>query len=122
MNNIINNYNVNSVNELFIDIHEFGGFYINDKGLPGMTDKEILQINPNIIIPSDVDITDGWWKSENKETEINFKERVKRVITKLKDIAKNNEEDYTICLISHNLFINMLFTLLLCADPLVESI
>jgi broad specificity phosphatase PhoE len=114
-------YNKELPIELFVDIHEFGGVYIGDQVHTGMTDIEIREFIPRINIPEDVDIKSGWWKLNKKETEEGFKERVKRAITKMKEIAVANQDDYTICIISHGLFLNALFTVLTQCELLVDS-
>lgn len=107
--------------ELFVECHEFGGIYLEEKGFPGMNGEEIKSLMKNITISQEYDLSKGWWLSENKETEEAFKERVKKVFAKLKTIAAANEEDYTICIITHNLFLNAFFTILINAEFLVGS-
>jgi hypothetical protein len=107
--------------EIIVDIHEYGGVYQKDKIYPGMNKTEITELFPNVIIPDSVDISKGWWKGDTKESEESFKDRVKRVLIKLKEMATSCEEDYTICIISHGLFLNAFFSLLTNVDYLVES-
>ena len=104
-----------------IDIHEFGGCYLGEEGKPGANDKEILEILPRVIIPSNTDISKGWWLSDKKETEEMFKDRIKRVLNKLKDIAHSNDEDYTICLVTHTNFLNGFFSVIFNCELLVDS-
>jgi broad specificity phosphatase PhoE len=107
--------------ELFVEVHEFGGIYLEEKGFPGMNIEELKNVMSNIIISQDLDLSKGWWASEYKETEEAFKERVKKVFAKLKTLAAANEEDYTICIVTHNLFLNAFFTILINAEFLVGS-
>lgn len=114
-------YNQETPIELMVDLHEYGGCHIDDSGRPGMTDNEILEFVPRINIPNDIDLSSGWWKSEKKETEEEFKLRIRRVSQKLRDIAGSSEEDYTVCIVSHSLFMNSFFTSLIASEFLVES-
>lgn len=107
--------------EVFPSVHEYGGVYIKDKTFPGMNDKQIKSLFPNVIIPDDIDLSQGWWKSERKETEEEFKVRVKSVFIKLKEMAVKVEDDYAVCLVSHGLFLNALFSLMANVDYLTES-
>ena len=120
MDVLSNAYNKDSEIEVMVDIHEFGGAYIGDQGKPGLNSKEIAETVPRVLLP-DLDLTNGWWKLETKETEEGFRERVKRVSSKLKEIAANKDEDYTVCLVTHGLFLNAFFNLLLNCEFLVES-
>lgn len=109
--------------EVFTDLHEFGGCHHKGLGKTGMNKDSIKELFKNFIIPDDADLTEGWWKSEAKETEEELKERVKRVIFKLKEIAGNiDNDDYTAAFISHGTFMNALFTVLLNGELLVDSI
>jgi broad specificity phosphatase PhoE len=114
-------YNPETPIELMVDLHEYGGCHIDDTGRPGMTDKHILELVPRVTIPSDVDLSNGWWKSDNKETEEEFKQRIRRVAQKLRDLAGSSDEDYTVCIVSHALFMNSFFTSLIASEFLVES-
>lgn len=108
--------------ECFLNIYELGGNYQGKKGYPGLTQNEINQQFPELIIPENVDIKNGWYKNENKETDEEFILRVKNVIEELKLMAKNCEgndkegEGYTVCLITHVHFLNGLYSLLMKPD------
>lgn len=121
MNIIANVYNKETPKELFLEIHEFGGVYKGVDGMPGMNADEIKAKVPEIIIPNEDSLMFGWWKSDTKETEEAFKDRVKKAINKLKDLAKVSEEDYTVCIITHGLFMNAFFSSMLGCELLVDS-
>ena len=114
-------YNPETPVELLVDLHEFGGVHSDEIGKPGMTDKQIQELVPRVLLPSDIDLSEGWYKSPAKETHEEFRVRVRRVAQTLRDLAGTNEEEYTICIVSHALFMNSFFTTLLCSEFLVES-
>lgn len=82
---------------------------------------QIKQKYSNIKLPEGVDLSIGWWKSENKETEDELKERVKRVLDRLKDLSMNLDENSTILLVSHGAFLNYFFSTLTQSECLVDS-
>ena len=113
MTNIVKEYNEKIPKEAFLEIHEVGGIYLEKKGFPGLNLEEIKKNFPDIIIPNDIDISKGWYLCEHKETFEEAKNRTKNVINKLKEMAVNCEDDnYTICLITHEDFSNGFYSLL----------
>jgi len=108
--------------ECFYEIFEMGGIYLNEKGYPGMNKEKILNLFPDLIIKDEYDIKDGWYKSDKKESNEEFKQRVKKVINLLKEMAIKENEDYTICCITHALFLNTFFSLLNGIDFYNENI
>lgn len=114
MTYISNEYNPNIPKEAILELHEYGGIFLDEKGYPGLTDKEIKKQFPNVILPKDVDLSKGWYMKDHKETENEFRERLKSVINMFKTMAQNNEmgEDYTVCFISHRDFLNGFYSLI----------
>jgi broad specificity phosphatase PhoE len=108
--------------ECFYEIHEKGGIYYEEKGFPGMNKEKILNLFPEFILKDEYDIKDGWYKSDKKETNEEFKQRVKKVINILKEMAIKENEDYTICCITHALFLNGFFSLLNGSDFYNENL
>jgi broad specificity phosphatase PhoE len=75
-----------------------------------------------IDLPPDVDLSKGWWKSETKETEEELKDRIKRIMDRLKEMAQKVDENYTILLISHGAFLNYFFSTLTQSECFLDSI
>ena len=76
---------------------------------------------PTIELPDNFDLSKGWWKSDHKETEEELKDRIKRIMDRLKDIAITVDNDYTILLISHGVLLNYFFSTLTQSECLVDS-
>lgn len=117
---ISDSYDKNVPKEYLPNIYEYGGNYQEKKGYPGLNKQEINAQFPELIIPDSEDISNGWYKSENKETNEEFLERVKKVVESLKMMAKNmkGEDDkekgeVTVCLVSHVHFLSALYTVLM---------
>ena len=110
---IANAYNKDTPKECMVDIYEYGGIFMGEKGYPGMTEKEMKELFPDIKLPEGVDLSKGWYTKDHKETEEEFKNRIKEVIKIFKDMAQKSEDDnYTVCFVSHNDFLNGLFSFL----------
>ena len=123
MSYIADAYDENIPREYFPEIHERGGIYLENKGYPGLNETQVKEMFPKVIIPDDVDITHGWYKKEFRETPEECKERAKLAIKKLKEMAMNCEQDnYTICLISHENFLNAFYSLLNGHEYLSENL
>ena len=113
LNYIANVYNKEIPRECLPIIHEMGGIFMGDKGYPGLTEKEMKEMFPEVKIPEGVDFSKGWYNKEYKETEEEFRNRVKEAIKIFKDMAQNSEdENYTICFITHHDFLDGLMSLL----------
>ena len=110
---IANVYNKETPRECIPSLHEYGGIFMGDKGFPGMTEKEMKEQFPEVKLPEGVDLNKGWYDKDHKETEEEFRNRLKEVIKMFKEMAQNcEEENYTICFISHNDFLDGLFSLM----------
>ena len=110
---ISNVYDKSVPKECIPSLHEYKGIYLNDKVYPGMTEKEIKELCPDIKLPENMDLSKGWYDKDHKETEEEFKKRLKEVINMFKEMAQNCEdENYTVCFISHNDFLNGFFSML----------
>ena len=96
-----------------VDLHEFGGCYKEDKGFPGMSIKEMQALLPSLVFPEEINVTEGWYKGEMKENKESLKERVRRVYDAVKQLAAENEEDYSVVLITHEIFMNSFFSFVL---------
>ena len=107
--------------ECWVDIHEFGGCYLGETGYPGLSDSQIKEKYPTVDLPKDVDLSKGWWKLDRKETEDELKDRVKRVVDRLKELAIGHDENHTVLLISHGAFLNYFFSTLTQSECLVDS-
>ena len=112
MNYIAEEYNPEVPREYFPEIHEKGGIFLGNKGYPGLGLKEVKEKFPKVIIPDEEAIKDGWYKNEHRENDADFKERVKKAIAKIKELSANCDDDYTICCISHETFLNAFYSLL----------
>ena len=113
LNYISNVYDKSVPKECIPSLHEYKGIFLNDKVYPGMTEKEIKELCPDIKLPENMDLSKGWYDKDHKETEEEFKKRLKEVINMFKEMAQNCEdENYTVCFISHNDFLNGFFSML----------
>ena len=113
LNYIANVYNKETPRECVPSIHEYGGIFLGNKGYPGMTEKEIKELFPEVKLPEGIDLSKGWYDKDHKETEEEFRNRLKEVIKMFKEMAQNcDDENYTICFISHNDFLDGLLSLL----------
>ena len=113
LNYISNAYDKSIRKECVPSLHEYKGIYLGNKVFPGMTDKEIKEICPDIKLPENIDLSKGWYDKDHKETEEEFRKRLKEVINMFKEMAQNcEEENYTVCFIGHNDFLNGFFSLL----------
>ena len=122
MTYIGNAYNPKIPKEAIIDLYEYGGIYLENKSYPGLTEKEIKEQFPDVILPKE-DIKNGWYLKDHKETENEFRDRLKSVINMFKSMAKNSEEDenYTVCIISHRDFLNGFYSLLNSSNFVVNN-
>ncbi len=122
LNYISNVYDKSVPKECIPSLHEYKGIYLNDKVYPGMTEKEIKELCPDIKLPENMDLSKGWYDKDHKETEEEFRNRLKEVIKMFKDMAQNcDDENYTVCFISHNDFLNGLLSLLNNANFVVNN-
>ena len=74
--------------------------------------EEIKSKFPDLIIPNNYNLSKGWYLSDHRETLEEAKIRTKNVINILKDMALKNNDDYTICLVTHEDFSNGFYSLL----------
>ena len=119
---ISNVYDKSVPKECIPSLHEYKGIFLNDKVYPGMTEKEIKELCPDIKLPENMDLSKGWYDKDHKETEEEFKKRLKEVINMFKEMAQNCEdENYTVCFISHNDFLNGFFSMLNNASFVVNN-
>ena len=122
LNYISNVYDKSVPKECIPSLHEYKGIYLNDKVYPGMTEKEIKELCPDIKLPENMDLSKGWYDKDHKETEEEFRKRLKEVINMFKEMAQNCEdENYTVCFISHNDFLNGFFSMLNNANFVVNN-
>ena len=122
LNYISNVYDKSVPKECIPSLHEYKGIFLNDKVYPGMTEKEIKELCPDIKLPENMDLSKGWYDKDHKETEEEFKKRLKEVINMFKEMAQNCEdENYTVCFISHNDFLNGFFSMLNNASFVVNN-
>ena len=122
LNYISNVYDKSVPKECIPSLHEYKGIFLNDKVYPGMTEKEIKELCPDIKLPENMDLSKGWYDKDHKETEEEFKKRLKEVINMFKEMAQNCEdENYTVCFISHNDFLNGFFSMLNNANFVVNN-
>ena len=113
LNYISNAYDKSIPKECNLLLYEYKGIYLEDKAYPGMTDKEIKDLCPDIKLPENHDLSKGWYEKDHRETEEEFRKRLKDVINMFKEMAQKCEDDnYTVCIISHNDFLNGFFSLL----------
>ena len=122
LNYISDIYDKSIPKEIIPSLHEYKGIYLGDKTYPGMTDKEIKELSPEIKLPENMDLSKGWYKKDHKETEEEFRKRLKEVINMFKEMAQNcEEENYTVCFIGHNDFLDGFFSLLNNASFVVNN-
>ena len=122
LNYISNVYDKSVQKECIPSLHEYKGIFLNDKVYPGMTEKEIKELCPDIKLPENMDLSKGWYDKDHKETEEEFKKRLKEVINMFKEMAQNCEdENFTVCFISHNDFLNGFFSMLNNASFVVNN-
>ena len=122
LNYISNVYDKSVPKECIPSLHEYKGIFLNDKVYPGMTEKEIKELCPDIKLPENMDLSKGWYDKDHKETEEEFKKRIKEVMNMFKEMAQNCEdENYTVCFISHNDFLNGFFSMLNNASFVVNN-
>ena len=122
LNYIADVYNKDIPRECIPSIYEYGGIFMGEKGYPGMTEKEMKELFPQVKLPEGVDLSKGWYDKDHKETEEEFRNRLKEVIKMFKDMAQNCEdENYTVCFISHNDFLNGLLSFLNNANFVVNN-
>ena len=113
MTYIANIYNKAIPKECIPSLHEYGGIYLGDKTFPGLTEKEIKELCPDIKFPEKMDLSKGWYDKDHRETEEELRKRVKEVINMFKEMAQScEEENYTVCFIGHNDFLNAFFSML----------
>ena len=113
MNYISNIYDKSIPKECIPSLHEYGGIFLGDKIYPGLTEKEIKELCPDIKLPEKIDLSKGWYNKDHRETEEEFRKRVKEVINMFKEMAQNcKEENYTVCFIGHNDFLDGFFSML----------
>ncbi len=95
--------------EVWVDIHEHGGIYMDygeDGGVvdyPGKTRSEILTAFPEVILPPEV-TEEGWWHGGREELEACYM-RAARVAAALRARLPSEER---ILMISHGGFLNSL--------------
>ena len=113
MNYISNIYDKSIPKECIPSLHEYGGIFLGDKIYPGLTEKEIKELCPDIKLPEKIDLSKGWYNKDHRETEEEFRKRLKEVINMFKEMAQNcKEENYTVCFIGHNDFLDGFFSML----------
>ncbi|MBI3943860.1 MAG: histidine phosphatase family protein [Chloroflexi bacterium] len=106
------------VPEVWIDIHEHGGMYLDhgaEQGLvgyPGKTRQEILAEFPGYVLPAAI-TERGWWTQGFEERDAGW-ERAGRVAEILRGRAAHDEQ---IALVSHGDFIDDLLKALLRQPP-----
>ena len=89
------------------------GAYYSARPAAGLTEKEIKELCPDIKLPEKIDLSKGWYNKDHRETEEEFRKRVKEVINMFKEMAQNcKEENYTVCFIGHNDFLDGFFSML----------
>lgn len=127
MSYIANEYDSDLPQEYFPEIFERGGIFLNNKGLPGLNKAEMQKQFPKIVIPDSIDITEGWYNKDHKESNEEFKERVKKAITIIKEMTSKvevkdeKEKLHTICIVTHNTFLNGFYSLLCSSDYLIDN-
>jgi len=119
--NVSKNFNEEVPVELMIDLHEFIGINkdINETNFKGLNKLQVLENFPNLEINED--LNDGWLKEDTQETETKFFERVKKVIVRFKEMAVKSDDEYTVCIITHSLFLNCFFSILTNTEILMNS-
>jgi len=106
------------VPEVWIDIHEFGGIYLDYRAptggvaYPGKTRSEILAEFPHYRLPEGI-TEQGWWRG-GREERAAFYERVARVAERLRQWAADDEQ---IAIVSHGDFSNGLLHALFNLSP-----
>lgn len=98
----------------WVDIHETGGIFLDNEnkeqiGLPGKTRKELLDLNPDLILPDSLNGT-GWWNrafegSEERDV------RARRVVADL--CAKHGQTNDRVVFVSHGGFYHHFFAALM---------
>jgi hypothetical protein len=106
---------------LWVDLHEYGGMFVGEIIIPGMNSEQIKATSVDIKF-DDVDLESGWWKTGLRESDEAFKDRIKRIVSRLKEMAAQFDDEYTICLITHGLVLNAVFTILNNCELLYNSI
>jgi broad specificity phosphatase PhoE len=95
--------------EVWIDIHEWGGIYLDHGepagivGYPGKTRSEMLEEFPNYVLPEGV-TEKGWWNQE-REDMAGCIARAVRVAEKLR---RRSESEERIAIVTHAGFTSML--------------
>jgi broad specificity phosphatase PhoE len=106
---------------LWVDLHEFGGLFVDEIIIPGMNSEQIKAISVDIKF-EDLDLDSGWWKTGLRESDEAFKDRIKRIVSRLKEMAAQFDDEYTIALITHGFVLNAVFTILNNCELLYNSI
>ena len=100
--------------KVWVDIHESGGMFLDhgdergSVGYPGMTRSEILANYPDYQLAPGI-TEDGWW-NRDREDLANASGRAIRVAEKVVEMSETEDR---VAMISHGLFINILFKALL---------
>lgn len=116
LSNIAETYDKNVPQEYFPGINELSAIHENGKNLPGLTLEDVKKDYPHLTIPESIDIAKGWnynGGSAQMLPRSEGYERAKEVVRKFKEMAAANAvEGYTVCLVSHQLFLNLVILLL----------
>jgi 2,3-bisphosphoglycerate-dependent phosphoglycerate mutase len=105
---------VGLVPEVWIDIHESGGIYLDHledgviRGYPGKTRSEILAEFPDCTLPEGL-TEEGWWRG-SRETHWECSGRAMKVAEKLSTWAGNGER---VGIVTHGAFIDTLIKALM---------
>lgn len=100
--------------EVWIDIHEFGGIFLDHHdgrgkvGYPGLTRSEILAEFPNYRLPDEVS-EEGWWHKGFEERAVSGG----RAIVVANQLRERAVRDECIAMVSHGGFIDSLLKALL---------
>lgn len=100
--------------KIWVDIHESGGMFLDhgddrgSVGCPGMTRSEILANYPDYQVAHGI-TENGWW-NRDREDLADASGRAIRVAAKLVEMSETEDR---VAMISHGLFINILFKALL---------
>ena len=96
--------------EIWIDIHEHGGIYLEEGGgfvgYPGKTRQAILQDFPNFVLPDKI-TDEGWWAG-NYEDQAACHVRAGVVAQELQMMAQDSYRDECVALVTHGNFIDCL--------------